>query len=550
MTATDAPSAADGQTLRRCLEGATRWLEANAAAVDALNVYPVPDGDTGSNMLLTMRAGLAAVQACGEPGAAAVADALARGTLLGARGNSGVILSQICRGFAEALALHDALRPQVVADAFRRGAERAYAAVAEPVEGTILTVARCGAEAAQRAAPGADSGGAVLAAALAGAQEALRHTPEQLPVLREAGVVDAGGQGLVLLLEGALAGLHGRDLGPAPGSLGEIDRDWLRASLHQDGGHDPWGYCTQFVVEAPGLSADALRERLPPDAASVLVVADDHACRVHLHTMDPGAALSAAVALGPLHNVQVDNMSDQNRALAERQGAASGTPAPATGLRLPVVAVAPGPGLADVFTSLGAAQVVPGGQTMNPSVQQMAEAARAVPGDTVILLPNNPNVRLVCEQVHAVLEKRVIVVPSRSVQQGIAALLNVTPTDDVDALVEAMCEGLQHVRGIDVTTATRTTTLDGEPLAAGEAIALVDGELAAHAATWEAALQAALDKLDLPSGPLVTVYYGMDVSRAAAETLAASVRERPEHPEVELVHGGQPHYPYLVSVEA
>ncbi len=543
-----------GEVLRQALAAATRWLGLNAPAIDALNVYPVPDGDTGTNMLLTMRSAVAAADACPDPTASAVAAALAHGALMGARGNSGVILSQICRGLAEGVEGEARLDGPSLARGFRFATDRAYRAVGDPKEGTILTVARRAAEAAEAAAAATATATAqqVLAAALEAAGEALRHTPEQLPVLREAGVVDAGGQGLVILLEGALAALEGRSLGAAHTSLGQIDAGWLRASQHgDDTGHEAWGYCTQFVITAPGLDLDAIRSTLSDGASSVLVVGDDQAVHIHLHTLDPGAVLSSGVAFGSLHNIKVDNMSDQNAALvaASAQPPIAADQPPPAAIALPVVAVVAGDGLARLFTSLGVSRIVRGGQTMNPSLQQLADAAEAVTGDTVVLLPNNPNVQLVCQHVGEVIAKRVIVVPTHTIPQGIAALLAVGLDDTVDQQAAAMLAALDSVRSIEVTTATRSITIDGVVVEEGQSIALLDQKLVAATASPLAALQRALDAAHMAPGALLTVYYGDTISQEQAETAAAALRARPGAPEVDAVRGGQPHYPYIVSIE-
>lgn len=548
MSSTPSPQQSKAQAFRAAVAAATQWLEANAAAVDALNVYPVPDGDTGSNMLLTMRSGIAAVENEPDANALPLAQALAHGCLMGARGTSGVILSQICRGFAEGLATAGTLDAAGLRVALRQAATQAYRAVTHPVEGTMLTVMRAAAEAAELVDPTA-AGSVVLQASVAGAKAALASTPEQLPVLKQAGVVDAGGQGLVLLLEGAMSALTGMPLSAPLGSLGEIDRDWLAASLAAGGEHEGWGYCTQFAVTAPIGGEPAVRAALPPDATSVLVVGDERALQVHLHTLDPGAALTGAIVLGPLHNIKVDNMSDQNAALAARRAM---TPAPladdAGGL--PVVAVVPGEGLARVFRSLGAARIVSGGQSMNPSVQQLADAASTIPGDTVILLPNNPNVHLVCQRLHEVLDKRVLIVPSTTVVQGIAALLAGEFQSNVDELAGAMTEGMARVRSIEVTKATRTVTLDGVAVVAGHYVALLDRNIVACSPETLTVIQTALDRAAAPPGSLITLYTGEGVSSIEGGRVAGALLQRADAPTVEVVEGGQPHYPYLLSLES
>ncbi|MSQ10909.1 MAG: DAK2 domain-containing protein [Dehalococcoidia bacterium] len=551
MTSPSPNDNASAPTIRRVIADAIGWLAANAAAVDALNVYPVPDGDTGNNMLLTMRAGLVSLQAVQGDDPRELGKALAHGSLRGARGNSGVILSQICRGLAEGMdAGGGVLDATTLRNALRQAATRAYGAVGQPVEGTMLTVMRVAAEGGERADGSAASTREVLQAAVAAARIALAQTPEQLPVLKQAGVVDAGGQGLLLLLEGALASLCQTPLGP-PGSLGEISSAWLTASTQAGGEHDGWGYCTQFLIEAPSASEVEVRSRMPADATSLLVVGDEQALHVHVHTMNPGLALSAAIALGTLHGIKVDNMSDQHAALAAGQlgRTAMATPEVATG-RLPVVAVVPGEGLAKVFTSLGAGRIVAGGQSMNPSLQELADAVQALPGDVAILLPNNPNVQLVCQRVHGVVDKRVLVVATSTVVQGIAALLAGRFAQNAGDMAEAMTAGMAEVRSIEVTKATRTVTIDGVDVTEGQHVALLDRKIVACAPLALDVLHRALDAASAPSGSLVTLYYGVDVLSSAAEETASALRQRHDSPEVEVVDGGQPHYAYFASLEA
>lgn len=537
------PDTYDGFHLLAMLRQATAQLEQHAAAVDALNVFPVPDGDTGTNMLLTMRAALASAEE-GDASAAAVARAAADGALRGARGNSGVILSQALRGLARGLEGRDSFTPPDFAGALCSASEDAYRGVGQPVEGTILTVLRESAEAAVSAAGSSNQPlNQVLAAAVDRARLSLAQTPDLLPVLKEAGVVDAGGQGWVLLLEGALASAEGRPL-PAPAAtLGSIHREWLAqaAAVHREDDGGTWGYCTQFLVRGQSLNVDALLDQLSSLGGSVLVVGDASALRVHVHAQDPGPPLSLGASLGTLHDVKVDNMAEQHTGLLART--ADGAPA-----QLPVVAVAPGPGLAEVFRSLGAA-IVPGGQTMNPSAVELAEAAGRLAAQEVVLLPNNSNIvataRLACQ----ITSKRLFVVPSTTVPQGLAALLAFNPSADAAANAASMEAQLQRVSTIEVTRATRAATVGGVSVGQGEYIALLEGELVAAADSPGAALERALDRLAEAPGALITLYYGEGVGRDMAEDLAIRLRGRPSEPEVEVVEGGQPHYVYIVSVE-
>ena len=536
----------DGAHLKAMLQAGVSWLETNVAAVDALNVYPVPDGDTGSNMVQTCKAALAEATNAQESTAAAITGAVAHGALLGARGNSGVIFSQFLRGFAEALEGKEVCSGPDFAHAMDMASQRAYRAVPTPVEGTILSVASAAAKAAQAASDAMPED--ILARATDAARLALAYTPEQLAVLKEAGVVDAGGQGLVLVLEGALAQLRGEPLTKGYETLGQIRQDWLDtvAHEHQDDSDTAWGYCTEFMLEASELTVESLEQQIGALGSSVLVVGDATAFRVHVHTADPGEALSLGVRLGTLHKVKVDNMQEQHEALVQGRAPAQKTAPPAA---LGVVAVAPGPGLAEVFTSMGAA-VVPGGQTMNPSAQEIIAAADTLGSETTFLLPNNSNVIATCAQASELTDRQLICIPSRTVPQGITALLAFNPEAAADENAEAMHAALGQVQTIEITISVRDTTLEGMSVRQGQFMGLVDHKLAAVHDELPLTLHATLDSIDLPPGSLITLYYGEMVSEEEAEAIAQAVQERPDAPEVEVVPGGQPHYHYIASVES
>jgi len=516
----------DNETLCRVMTGAARWLEANAAAVNALNVFPVPDGDTGTNMSMTLNAGVDAMARENTP------RSLAQGALLGARGKSGVILSQWLAGFAEGI-------PGGLKLALQAASDRAYKALAEPVEGTILTVVRGAAEAAK-----GEEAEAVLVSALEGARAALAKTPELLPILKKAGVLDAGGQGIVLILEGALAALQDRELRPA-GSLGAIDAGWLAEAQHSGS----FGYCTEFVIQAEALSPEKVREQIASLGDSLLVVGDDGTVRVHIHIEDPGAALTLGVSLGTLHRIKIDNMTEQASRLTDAGGGGQARALQDSQHALPVVAVVPGEGLANVFKSMGAARIVAGGQTMNPSTQEMADAVNAVDAPEVLLLPNNPNVVAAAEQVVQVVGKRVKVVPSRTVPQGIAALLAYNPEQSLNENAREMEARLDSVHTVEVTKAVRDASLEGISVKQGQYLGLVERKPVVAGNTPGEAMDRALDGLGLEGGYLVTLYYGEEISADEAGALGRALEERPDAPAVEVVWGGQPHYPYIASVE-
>ncbi len=535
-------------------QAATAWLRANVDAVNALNVFPVPDGDTGTNMLLTLEAALSAVPAS-PASPAATREALSQGALLGARGNSGVILSQFVAGLAEALPLAEPCDGRAVAAALAAAAHRAYASVPEPAEGTMLTVARAAAGGAETAARQTADIAQVLAGALGAARTALERTPDLLPVLREAGVVDAGGQGLVLLLEGALAALEGAHLGPGYESLGRVDAGWLKTAhaerLHRAG--SAWGYCTEFVIRGDGLSVEKLREDFARYGESLLVVGDAAAVRVHVHAQDPGAPISHAAALGSLHSIKVDNLQEQHGGLltADARGPAPAANHPAGSRTSPVIAVVPGDGIAQVFLSLGAAAVIAGGDTMNPSVGEIAASAAALGEPFAVVLPNNPNVAAACVQARSLTTTVDLhVVPSHTIPQGIAALLAWKPEADLARNLEAMQQALACVTTLEVTAATREAAVAELAVKPGQYLGLIDRAIRTAARTPGEALDGCLNELDLSPGYLVTLYYGADITEEEAQVLARALRERPDQPEVEVHRGGQPHYHYIASVEA
>ncbi len=545
----------DGSRLLDALAAAARWLEAHRTSVDALNVFPVPDGDTGTNMSLTLNAALREAQDAPVGDVTTIAERAAYGALMGARGNSGVILSQLLRGFARAVQGQPRIEPATLAEALAAAAETAGRAVMKPVEGTILTVSAATAgAAAEAAAVGQDLPG-VLAAALDEARAAVARTPAQLPILQEAGVVDAGAQGYLLILEGAMRYLQG-----LPTSV-EAGADAAAETLHfaHVEHEDEYGYCTEFVVVGPRLDAGSIRETIGAMGASTIVVGDEGIVRVHVHTEDPGRVLSYVAPLGQLHKIKIDNMQDQHNRFVTQAAAAeavpqSPPPAPAAenhaaqGL-VGVVAVAPGEGLARVFRSLGAGAVVPGGQTMNPSTQELLAAVDALPQGAVLVLPNNGNVLLAAGQAAELSAKAVQVVPARTAPQGIAALLAYTPDADLETNGAAMAEAAAGVHTGEVTLAVRDAQVDGLAVRAGQALGLLDDRAVLAGDDRDAVALDLLERMGAPTAEVLTVYYGRDVPERAAQGLAARARERYEGLDVEVVEGGQPHYPYIMSIE-
>ena len=548
--------ALSGPQLRELFAAAATWLERHVEEVNAVNVFPVPDGDTGTNMYLTLRSVMEEAHRCREEGAGAMLAAMSRGALMGARGNSGVILSQIIRGMAQAIDDASEVDAEALARGLEESAQAAYKAVTKPVEGTILTVMRDVARVcAHRVREGGVDLVSLLSSAVDAARESVERTPTLLPVLAEAGVVDAGGLGLSMLLEGMARHLRGEPLEAAAAVRGTIAQDWLALTEQRHQSEESlYGYCTEMLVEGQGLDVESFRRRMLELGDSVLVVGDDRIVRVHVHTDDPGSAVSHATAAGSLTQVKVDNirrqaerfvhMHEELLSTVRPEGAAEALPG-----AISCVAVVAGDGMARVFQSVGCTRIVPGGPTMNPSTREILEAIEGCPSEDVVVLPNDKNIVMAAEQARKLSKKRVRVVPTRSMPQGIAALLAMSPEDGLDANAEAMEAGRNAVRTIEVTRAVRSTSVGGVKVKEGETIAVVDDELKLAAFTPEEATAQALDSVVGPGTSLITLYYGAGTQGTAAAALADDLRRRfPDH-EVEVVFGGQPHYDYIVSVE-
>lgn len=554
----DEPHAArtiSGANFIHALAAGTGWLERNLAAVNALNVFPVPDGDTGTNMFLTMKAAYGAAAEGGDAPGRGIGDVASRaayGALMGARGNSGVILSQIFRGIAKALDGHAAMDGPLLAAAFTEASAMAYKAVMKPVEGTLLTVSRGAAEAARTALAETADVRVVLDAALKGARATLARTPEMLPLLREAGVVDAGGQGFVIVLEGMRLQLAGRSVETE--SLSEIVAAPTQpmafdvTAMAAEHGEDDFGYCTNFLITAAaGTTLDfaTVRDELAAMGHSAVIVGDERYLKAHIHTLDPGVLLSYAVRYGGLTQIKIDNMDAQVETL---EGGPDALHAPAALAPLGVVAVAAGEGLSAVLRGQGAT-VVRGGQTMNPSTQEILDAINAAPAERVIVLPNNGNIVLAARQAAEVATKPVRVVPSKSVPQGIAALARFIPAEGLDENERLMTAALESVRTGEVTRAVRDATIGGVAVKNGSIIGLLDDVLTVAGDEVAAVTLDLLGRMDAANAELITVYRGSDTTEEQADALRAVVEAAYPHAAAEVLDGGQPHYDYILSVE-
>jgi DAK2 domain fusion protein YloV len=503
-------------------------------------------------MYLTMRSVVEEARRCREEGAGAIMAAMSRGALMGARGNSGVILSQIIRGMTRAVGEAEGIDAGTWIRGMEEGAAAAYKAVTKPAEGTILTVMREAGEAGRQAL---DSGArdivGVLEATVEAASESLERTPTLLPVLAEAGVVDAGGKGLLVLLDGMARHLKGEPMEVTVGVReGQVGQEWLAVTsqLHEQE-ESLYGYCTELLIGGRELDPDSVRNRMLELGDSVLVVGDERLVRVHVHTDDPGAALSHGTGVGSLLQVRVDNIREQADRFLERHEVRVRATVEAQPEAISTVAVAAGDGMATVFRSVGCTRVVSGGPTMNPSTRDILDAVAACPTDDVIVLPNDKNIIMAARQAVELTERRLRVVETRSIPQGVAALLALNQDHEVEANVEAMEEARSGVHAVEVCRAVRSTSVGGVKVREGQIIAIVDDELKLAAETAEEGALRALEGMEAEGASLITLYYGADTRQAQAESLGDSVREAFPQYDVEVVYGGQPHYNYIISVE-
>jgi uncharacterized protein len=526
----------DLETVQGLVAGALASLEASRRRIDDLNVYPVPDGDTGTNLTLTVRAIAEQLETATAADRAALAHEVARAALMGARGNSGVIFSQIVRGAAEVLGAAPTLDVPVCVQAVRGASDAAYRAVRRPVEGTMLTVIRELAEESESVR--ADSVGDLLSALVSRGEEAVARTPELLQVLREAGVVDAGGAGLLEIVRGLAATVRGEPLPEPPAGLEDVGLEAIHQELSR------YRYCTVFVVEGEELDADALESRLERLGDSLLVVGDRTALKVHVHTDDPGGALSLGTAAGTIDRVEIADMHRQTEQREERLLASVKEAPPA---RTGVVAVAAGAGNRRLFESLGAKQVVEGGQSMNPAIADLVAAIDAVPADEVIVLPNNPNVLLAAEQAVGLASRPARVVAAMTIPAGLAAMVAFDPDRLAQKNAEEMSEAAGEVTTGEVTVASRDAELNGLAVRAGQFLGLADGEAVLAGESFDEVTRAVVERLLSEPRGVLTLLTGAD--EPELDGLLAWVAE--SHPEVELdVHaGGQPHYPLLLSAE-
>jgi uncharacterized protein len=542
--ASNRPTGVDGPLFKQALLGSLSWLAANHEEANRLNVFPVPDGDTGTNMLLTLQSAVEDIKDSNAAEVSKIAKLASHGSLMGARGNSGVILSQIFRGFARAVEGKSSLTPRELAAAFEEAANAAYRAVNKPTEGTILTVAREAGRAATTAAAGSDASvPSVIAAAAAGARDAVLKTPSQLQILRDAGVVDAGGFGLQIILEGMLKTVEESAFAASTQpAAAKIQPAQVALDLPEGG----WGYCTEFLIEGNGLDVEVIRNQIEALGNSVMVVGEPELVKVHVHTDDPTRVITLAGGHGKVLKLNVGDMSTQHKRILESQAAANKVSRP-NGVGL--VAVVAGSGLVEIFRGLGVDAIVEGGQSMNPSTQDMLLAIESVPYQEVILLPNNRNVILAAKQVTGLTPKKVHIVETRSVPEGVAAVVAFRGDRSGPENVAAMKTEAERVQTIEVTHAVRDTRSNGLKVKKGDVIGLINEKLEFAGTDYAEVVNKALGKLGPDAYELVTVYRGEDASEDELAILQSSIQSSFPGLEVEVQHGGQQHYPFILSVE-
>ncbi len=541
------------------IEGANN-LSKNAKMVDALNVFPVPDGDTGTNMNLTITSGANEVKKSSSLKVGDVASLFARGLLMGARGNSGVILSQLFRGFSKAIDNKSEIGTVEFAAALDNGVESAYKAVMKPVEGTILTVAKDAAKKAVKSAKQTEDMIEFMQVVVKEAKASLQRTPDLLPVLKEVGVVDSGGQGLLVIYEGFLAVLEGKE---APDvSLEEEKMDELVRAEHHKGaqGHMKtedieFGYCTEFMVhledsklkQSP-FDEESFRNELDKHGDSLLVISDEDLVKVHMHTEYPGNIMTYAQNFGSLIKIKIENMREQHSAILNEEKS-SPNPVPAERKKYGIITVSMGDGIADLFTSLGASYVISGGQTMNPSTEDIVKAIEEVNADNIIILPNNSNIVMTAEQAASVVEENVVVIPSKTVPQGIASLLGFNPSAEIEENGTAMKDSMSEVKSGQVTFAVRDTQIDGVSISKDDFMGIFDGKIMVSESSRFEVAKELLQSMIGEDDEIITIIYGEDTDKEEAESLVTFIEEHYEDVEVELHEGKQPIYPYIVSVE-
>ncbi len=539
----------NGRQLQKLTLASLFWLDKHHEYVNSLNVFPVPDGDTGTNMLLTMKSAYGRIQESDDLHVGKMAEKLAHGALMGARGNSGVILSQIWRGLAKGLKGKETFDAVDLARAFESAADTAYSGVMRPVEGTILTVIRDGANEATDAAEKSHDLRFMLERVLERSQQSLEKTPDLLPVLKQAGVVDSGGQGLVYIFEGMLRQVTG-ELGSLDETTDITHATPAQAFVVPENGQIENPYDVQFLLMGDNLNVTEVRNRIDAMGDSTVVVGDEKTIKVHIHVEDPGEPISYGITLGEITDVVIENMQMQMEEIVGDAPPVESVPTvDVEPWQIGVVAVAAGNGLANIFRSLGVASIVNGGQTNNPSTEQIFQAIEDVPTDKVIILPNNKNIILAAEAARDLSSKQVVVIPTCTTPQGLSAMLCHNPDGELEQIGVAMVDAVEDVATAEITRATRTVTLDGVKVNEGEIIGLVNGRLCVCNTNLDQLLADLFTEMELDECEIVTIYYGADTTATEAKQVAQKIETAYPDIETEILAGGQAHYCYILGAE-
>lgn len=543
----------DAAAFREMFLCANAALEENKQTINDLNVFPVPDGDTGTNMSLTMNAAAIELSKQTHSEIGAVTNCVASALLRGARGNSGVILSLLFRGIAKSLKGKECASTTDFATALSAGVDAAYKAVMKPAEGTILTVSRMAANAAVEFAKDNDDVELMFDCLLQAAKAALAETVNQNPVLQRAGVVDAGGQGFVVIMDAMLAFMQGRAVAPVAAAVPAAQPKTGADFSEFDTGEITFTYCTEFIVARENQkSPELLRSFLENLGDCVVVVSDEEIVKVHVHTNVPGDVLTEALTYGPLQTVKIENMRNQHTVLSGETQVPSEPEEPAIApaeKQYGVVTVCAGAGMSEIFQELGADRIVTGGQTMNPSTEDILTEVNKTPAETVFVLPNNKNIIMAAEQCVSLTEKNVVVIPTKTVPQGVAAMLSLDPTGEQAQIVEALTGAAESVHTALVTYAARDSDFDGHDIHAGEYLALLDGALIGSYSDFAALQQAIADAVEELDPEIISVYYGEDVQQTAADEVGIALETAFPDADVNVVNGGQPVYYYMISIE-
>ena len=547
----------DAVMIQKMFLSGAKALEAKKEYINELNVFPVPDGDTGTNMTMTIMSAAKEVTSLEKPGMDELGKAISSGSLRGARGNSGVIMSQIFRGFVKEIKGNDTLDVNIIGNAVQHAAETAYKAVMKPKEGTILTVAKAGAEKAQDMLINSDTEDIIefCDAVVACMEETLLKTPDMLPVLKQAGVVDSGGEGLMTFLRGAIDALKGKvsDFTVKVSGTSRV----VKASTTATEEDIKFGYCTEFIImleREKDVVEHQLKEYLQKIGDCVVVVADDDIVKVHVHTNDPGLAIQKALTYGSLTSMKIDNMREEHHEkvikdaekAAQAQEEKSSEPAKEVGF----IAVSAGDGLSDIFKDLGVDYIIEGGQTMNPSTEDILEAVDKVNAKNIFVLPNNGNIILAAEQAKQLTDKKLFVVPTRSFPQGLSAVIAFEPDKDAQYNAEKMEQAAKEVKSAEITRAVRDTVMNGENITEGQLLGILEGSIVSHCSNIDQTVTELLSKMvDEDDDSVISLYYGESVSEDEAQRIKEFIEEKYEDFDIDMLPGGQPVYDYIISVE-